>query len=393
MTGDDTRRTFKSSPGYVVSLHFWEQLTMATQNLIDLQCWAAKHKLVVVQPLISETYTRFTFSDALSSSWLRMDDLYNMSDWKQFSARNGLAPLVDRDQFLELATEQEMKVILVHFNYKKLNECTFDWPDGFDKAVQFALEHWHVVRNVCIIKPRIPTSVENLNRQIYGSFYPPRNVIVVFNMWRGIGGDRVPIPLSCSVGRKYMCQKKASDKLVWDTKAYAEKYLGGLGKYHAIVARFEKPVRSLGIDKAQMQEAIRTQIRQVLAKWKATKRMTSLSSTFLSFDYGSFGSDTFQKKDYYGAKDILIQFHQTVYANNMSIAEWEDTSEVITHTRHTAYIAQLQLQLAAHARCLFIVGIDSNFHHSVQQTYKNYHPTKRCIQVIGNVLQIPCYVY
>ncbi len=142
--------------GYVISLSFWEQLTKSALNLLDFQCWAAINKLAVVKPLLFGPYKRFSFNETSDRSWLAMDDVYNVTDWNRYSAMSGLAPLVDRREFLEAAVEVNMKVILVQFrlNLRKLSlpmACKFrERRPVFDQTLECCEKCVYFIRSLFI---------------------------------------------------------------------------------------------------------------------------------------------------------------------------------------------------------------------------------------------------
>ncbi len=79
--------------------------------------------------------------------------------------------------------------------------------------------------------------------------------------------------------------------------------------------------------------------------------------TFLTFDYGKFGSDSFKQWDYFGAEDLLLGFHRTIYESNMSFDEWEGSFGEVAHTDQSA---MLQLQIVSNAKCVILAGDNSN---------------------------------
>ncbi len=123
------------------------------------------------------------------------------------------------------------------------------------------------MKNVCISFAH--SSFENFDKLIFGEFYPPRNVVVVFSEWRGFSNIYIPGAAEfCKKGRKYVCQKPPSTRLLRDAEVYADKYLGGFGQYIAIAGRFEKPVASYWELKPLMyKEAISECIAEATRKW------------------------------------------------------------------------------------------------------------------------------
>ncbi len=242
------------------------------------------------------------------------------------------------------------------------------------------------MKNVCISFAH--SSFESFDKLIFGEFYTPHNVVVVFSEWRGFSNIYIPGAAEfCKKGRKYSCQKPPSARLLRDAELYADKY----PQYIAIAGRFEKPVASYWeLKPLKYKEAISERNAEATRKWVALKRNTSISSTFLGFDYGKFGSDTFRRHEYFGSQKILERFHQTVYNNSFSITEWEQSFEEVCQTDHIAYINLLQLQVSAHAKCIIFVGTRSNYHKVLNQEYLRHHPTNACVHAVGGVGSVFC---
>lgn len=357
---------------------------MSVMNLLDFQCWAATKNLLVVEPSLDGPYSKFTFDETLAQSWLHLKDVYNVSEWKRHSLRTGLSPLVEQEEFFRVTLNRTMRVILVQFQQKKRDKCSFWWPKHANKGFLYAIKQWEVVKTVCVLYSH--SSFDNFNEKIFRDM-STHNLVVIFNIWPGFEPIYIKGALrKCKEGRKFVCQKPPSKRLMNDAMLYADKYLGGFGNYIAIAARFEKPVTIYWkLTPQQFREEIEKRIAETTKVWEGLKRNTSLSSTFLGFDYGSFGSDTFKRKKYYGTGKTLEQFHQTVYDNRLSLPEWERSFEGIAHTNSIAYITLLQFQIAVHAKCLVIVGMWSNYQKVLHQVYLAYHPTNACVRVVGAV--------
>ena len=373
-----------SEHGYVVGMFYWEQLTMATNSFLDLQCWAARHKLVVVQPSLEviASYLKFTFDESLQKPMLQLSDIYNMTEWNSYSKHQNLAPLVSRDEFLKELPHFEKEVILVEIHYEDRSgghECNFSWKIELQALKR--LKHLQVSRKVCL-KNNI-VDVNKFDQLIFGELQPV-NTVVFIREWRGISPPpRANINQKCEPGRQtFLLSKPLSERIMNDADAYVKKYLGNFGEYNAVVGRFEKAMDNywnLGV--ATKKARIKALVQETTERLSRLNEKTNIANTFLAYDYGKYGSRTFFLQHYYQSDDVLRQFQQDVYSGSMSYNDWEHSFLDICHINHTGYISLLQLVIASRAKCLLRVGW-SNFLDYVTRTYLRNHPTVACMECV-----------
>ncbi len=362
-----------SGRGYVIAMNLWEQLTMGASNLIDLQCWAARHRLTVVEPLINRSQYVFTFNDSLTKNLLQFGDMYDREEWSRFSKHKHLLPMVARGEFMQEISRFNKDVILVEIVSRE-TPCTFKWPEGSGDIEQ--IHHLKILRSVCVQLHY--DRVEDFDRAIFGGLLP-HNSLVIFSEWKGMAyHNRLNIHLQCEA-RSYACRSTPSKRLLNDTENYAQRYLGGLENYNALMVRFEPSQ----MDRAKHREYIMNMIDTALHNWNKMVAKTSNPATFLAFDYGSFGSETFRTINYGGLSEQLEAFHQTIYNHSISFQDWEDTFRTVAGSSPSGYIALLQLQLVARAKCVTIIGHRSHFLEYASQTYSRYHPTGACKEIVG----------
>ena len=367
-----------SGPGYVVALHIFEQLTKATSNLLQLQCWAARYNLGVVMPTVIGSRFSFSFNKALPTVGMDMEQLFDVNQLREYTDKKGLAPLVPQQEFSHDISHHKRNAILVSMEYgdRKEGPCSYKWDETELANIQKTAQ-LEVTRRVCIKMASITGSVDEFDKTIYGDLCPKDSVVII-DLWKGIAHhrnpDRVNIDLDCSDAETFSCDMALSPRLLKDAEDYAHKYLGtGLGEYNAIMARFER-MNSIKKD-------INKHVDQVIAKWKDMKKKTA--TTFLAFDYGTFGSDTFRSNNYYDSKVRLEDLHHIIYGGRLSFQEWEKSFSEISHTNHSGYIALLQLQLVAHAKCVVFASDKSSFVQHAFHLYEDIHPHNKCIETIG----------
>ena len=386
-TATNSSTVVESARGYVIAMNFWEQMTKATSNLLDLQCWAARHHNSVVEPYSVDSLLFFTFDKSRAASLMKLEDMFDMDDWRRYSKSNGLAPLVNQEEFFRAVAlkGQTWNVILVQMQYYgSKSTCKFTWQEGV--RMVGTLKNMKVARKVCIGAKK-ETYVSVFDRDVYGKLSTD-NTIVVFNEWRGIGGigtERLRVKYACTKAKQYICHKHISQHVLKDAEEYAQRYLGGFGQYIAVMARFEKSTSNLKLtNKKLLQHYLSGHIQQTLLKWKALKTNTSITATFLAFDYGKFGSGSFKKKNYFDSKTVLENFHQTLYYGNLSLHDWEMSFEQLRNTTESGYIALLQLAIATNAKCIILVGEHSNFLSFAINLYKLNHSRDGCMEFVGH---------
>ncbi len=261
--------------------------------------------------------------------------------------------------------------------------CTFNWSKELDSMNPSLRHRLKVLRTVCIDGKQ--TSLKRFNQQVFGDV-STRDCLIIFSEWRGFGSTRLTVRLPpCAETGSYACKVPLSQSIRKNAAIYARNYLGGTGQYLAIMARFERIApRYWTLSKSENRKLMQRSMEGVLETWKKLKEETSLSKTFLTFDYGKFGSASFKQRNYYDAEDLLLNFHQTIYKGRMSFEEWENSFEVVAHTNQSAYIALLQLEVASSAKCVLLAAHYSNFLVRAFNLYEEKHnQTSSCLKFIN----------
>lgn len=384
-----------SGRGFVVALSLWDQTTQATANLIQLQCWAQRHNLIVVEPFLNNSYLSATFNQTLAKNMRELHNIFNMDAWANASLQMGLPALVSMERLWLEGMYYEKDVILVQIYYPRYTQepgvvkCDYNWERGLEGMGRLKL--LKVVRSVCV-RGNVPgASAKYLDNAIFAG-RSSRDVVVIINEWRGIGPDRVRIHVPCSGAKRYTCRKPLSQKVIIDARAYANKYLGGVGNYIGIMARFERTTPKYWSEETEvLRKGVQHAMEAALSMWNSMKAQTLLSKTFLTFDYGKFGSDTFKEVyGYFDLEDLLEGFHQTIYNDQLSIAEWEQTFLEMSNTNNSAYMAALQLQIVVEAKCIILIGRNSNFLEYTLNLYRQNRPHDACAKLIGELDGYAC---
>ena len=406
--------------GFVVALKIYEQQTMASGNLMQLQCWAKLLNLAVVKPFMKDSFLSTPLDETKHYTMLTLDDTFDMDDWSQHTAKLGYAPLVDWRHFIHNAPRD---VIVVQIKYPTLTHVKairsqglpFPHPpngEEYKEGCRFKMlsssgklgnslkaKSFRVVRKVCFnFLTGDELSLKQFHSDILGG-YQPGDVTIIIDEWRGIKeNQRILLQEEfCQEEHPYREFLKPSQRLFNDAEAYAKRFLtqdsgttapnnniAGSPEYLAIIARYEMTGLTRSLKRGNDSHAIIPYCLQLtLETMEAIQQKFGLKSTFLSIDIGKYGSYSFGQKNYYNHLTDMESFVSKVYRGKMDIRVWERTFEAVAHTTDAGYIAMLQEVLVVRAKCIIFVG-GGSFQRHAFNLYSELHPNKeeRCYKVI-----------
>ena len=406
--------------GFVVALKIYEQQTMASGNLMQLQCWAKLLNLAVVKPFMKDSFLSTPMDETKHYTMLTLDDTFDMDDWSKHTAKLGYAPLVDWHHFVQNAPRD---VIIVQIKYPTLTHvkairsqglpfphpprgeeykegCRFKMLSSSGKlGTALKAKSFRIIRKVCFnFLTGDELSLKQFHSDILGE-YQPGNVTIIFDEWRGIKeNQRILLQEDfCQEEYSYREFLKPSQRLLKDAEAYVKRFLvqdsstgsvvsntSSSPEYVAIIARYEMTGLTRSLKRGNDSHAIIPYCLQLTLEtmeWMQWK--SGLRSTFLSIDIGKYGSHSFGLKNYFNHLTDMELFVSQVYRGKMDIREWERTFEAVAHTTDAGYIAMLQEVLVVRAKCIIFVG-GGSFQRHAFNLYSELHPDKeeRCYRVI-----------
>ena len=392
--------------GYVLVMKIYEQQTMASGNLLQLQCWASSLNLNVVKPFMYTSNLMTPLNEAQHASMLKLDDVFDMGDWSEHAKQEGYSPLVDWDDFIKYAPR---KVVYAEFKYTLLSTvksirasgrpfphppegiqyktgCKFNAIFEQNSRQFLSSKGFKIVRKVCFnFQNGDEMTLEQFNAHLLG-IYASSDVTVIINKWRGLGeSQRVLIrEQTCTEKVPYREQVKPSQALIRNAEKYAMEYLNDDG-YLAVIARFEMTAitRYSHSSESDPYGVIPFCTELTLGQWNTMKKDTGLNTTFLSIDIGKYGSDSFESHNYYGHLKDMVMFLTQVYDRKMGVQEWEKTFESVSHSMDSGYIAMLQKVIVTRAKCILFVGGGSFQRHTLH-LYQQLHPdpAEQCVTVV-----------
>ena len=401
----DTEEEF-SSEGYLIVSRLYEQLTMASGNLLQLQCWAGHlSNLKVVKPFMRDSFMRTPLNESKQLNMLKMEDIFDMEDWDQYTSGEGYSPLVEWEEFLKSAPR---KLIVIQTKYPTISYvkavrkkgllfphpptqqklyaegCMFNFLNGREMLL-FQSKGFVVVRQVCLnFWTGDELSMKQLKDHILGEFKND-SVSIFLNEWRGLGENQRFMVKENICQEKYSFKErtKPSARIIQDADLYVQQYLGGgNSSYLAVMARYEMTGWTQHMKTGNHQHAIIPKCLQLTyQELEVAKSVTKMSQVFLSTDIGIYGSKSFRNKNYYGHLSDIEEFVEKV--THLRVNDWERTFESVAHTQDSGYIAMLQLVLVTKAKCVLFVG-GGTFQRHALHLYQELHPREedRCVKIV-----------
>ena len=388
------------SKGYVLAVNYYEQQSMGSRNLFQLQCWAQHLGLEVVKPVMKDSFLLTPLDEHQQQSFLKFEDSFDLKEWTKQTINTHFAPLVEWSEFLSKAPRN---VILVQYNYpsvsvlkarQKAGEpvlqdhvgdryksgCGSKWPTSAQLAFLIS-NRFQVVRSVCYnFYDGDQLSVKEFDKHLLGE-YSAENVTIIMDLWRGLGtGQRVLIKDTCTGMFPINEYIPLSNRLLSDASRYIQTYLGGR-PFIAVMGRLEMTLLTV----RKKEPVLPFCLKEIVSELDSFKKDTHINTTFLSIDIGRYGSKKWRT---HVDPDIQREFSnlvQNVYSPSTSVSSWEKTFEDVATVRDAGYIGLLQKAIVTQARCVLFVGGGAFQRHALY-LYRQLHPRKEddCLRVVSS---------
>lgn len=398
------RLKISATTGYVLAVNYYEQQSMGSRNLFQLQCWAQCLGLSVVKPVMKDSFLLTPLDQGQQQSLLKLEDSFDLYEWNKLTSASKYAPLVGWSKFMSNAPRN---VILVQYNYpsvsvlksrQKAGEPVLQdhigdryksgcesskWPTPAQLAF-LKTNVFHIVRSVCFnFYHGDQLTVDEFNAHILGE-HLAANVTIIMDLWRGLGtGQRVLIKDTCAKTFPINEQIKLSERLLRDATRYTETYLkgGGSQTFLAIMGRLEMTLLTV----RKKEPVLPFCLKEIVSQLNAFKRDTGINATFLSIDIGRYGSKKWRTNVDPDLKHDFSDFVQNIYGPSTSVMSWESTFEAVTATRDAGYIGLLQKAIVTKARCILFIGGGAFQRHALH-LYRQLHPIKKdqCLRVVSS---------
>lgn len=382
--------------GFVLSVSYYEQQSMGSRNLFQLQCWASLSGLRVVKPVMKDSNLRTPLDVQLQQTMLRFEDHFNLDQWSRYTRQEGYAPLVEWKEFLAKAPRS---VILVQFGYSSVtllkarqrageqllhppqgerykSGCESNWPTGNEVAF-LKSRGFSIIRKVCFnFYYGDQLTLEEFNKHLLGNRTSFSDVTVVMDMWRGFGSaQRVLIKDVCATVARVQEHVAPSDRILRDADRYIKSYLHGR-PYLAIMGRLEMSMLTT-------RKKVPFCLQETLRQWEAFKTDVSLQTTFLSIDIGKYGSKKFRSNVEPSLSMEVAKFFRGLFGSLMTSKQWEKQFVTVSQVRDAGYIGLLQKVIVTRAQCILFVGGGAFQRHALH-LYQELHrsPGEQCVRVV-----------
>lgn len=390
-----------STKGYVLAVNYYEQQSMGSRNLFQLQCWAQHLGLSVVKPVMKDSFLLTPLDNNQQSSFLKFEDSFNLDEWTKRTDHSHFSPLVEWSDFLSKAPRD---VILVQYNYpsvsvlksrQKAGEpvlqnhigdryksgCGTKWPASSQEAF-LRSNAFHVVRSVCFnFYHGDQLSLDEFDAHLLGD-HRAGNVTIVMDLWRGLGtGQRVLIKDACTNVFPINEYISLSDRLNSDASRYIQTYLGGR-PFIAVMGRLEMTLLTVH----KKEPVLPFCLNEIIAELNSFKRDAGVNGTFLSIDIGRYGSKKWRTSIDPELQQEFSTFIRKIYGPTTSVNSWERTFEDIAKpmTKDAGYIGLLQKAIVTQAKCVLFVGGGAFQRHALH-LYRQLHPkSEECLRVVSS---------
>ena len=383
----------KPGLGFVLAIHYSDQLTGSTGNLLNLQCFVGHHMkdVRVVEPFLdprgsvlgvslSPSYDKLDPQDV---NTVKLSDVFDIDELTEYSRSRNYAPLISWNDFLD---SHPKGLILVHHTWET-NDC----GDYMIQATkEFVTENnFNILRQVCInFRNTGVLSPQKFLDTVYGDLQP-NEVVVAFNRWGGIVNHVEDFRLSVSGTLCYRgndIRLFHHSKLVSsDCKDYSMRYLNKTDNYVAVMVRVEKFVKNNNFNKlsAEVQRnKLMECFKSINTKVESVKRERNITDTLLTMDIGKYGSSYFTSPmlDIDVLKQAVHDFFEMMFGKSLTQDRWEQSFEEVARYKVSGYIAVMQKALAANSVCLLLAGNKgSSFQSSAKTLYDELHPGLNCV--------------
>lgn len=346
-----------SGRSYFVATSYWEQLLASTTNFLQFQCYVKTlgPHFSTIEPHIEaeRSIWGFSFGNKKHTN-ISLSQVYDMKTWHKLWPNfnpDRLAPIVSKQSIEDELTRFNKDVVFIVIRHRP---CTFDWNITRHLKDLEQYKRLNVTRTVCANLKHL-TSVADFNKMIFGD-HPPKNTLFILNEWRGVGSGRSNINIpSCFRIAKYS-EIRPSKYILEDAETYANKYLGGFGQYISVSARFEKISKTYWRESQKtLRGDVRAAIQEAMTKLHSLKERNSVEKVHLAYDFGKYGSRTFEQHKFYNSSDLLIKFQEDLYEGRLNHSAYEQSYMTLKY-QNRGYLAMVQMILSSKGKCLLKMG-------------------------------------
>ncbi len=422
--------TIEASHGYLLTLKYAGQQTMASCALISQQCWLSSNALPVhlVEPYMKSShligYPNLLGESTTDLSLSRFSDFFDLEHFNKYSDSIGSSTIKTWDYFLSNAPRDIIALTITNIHDEDCiahpRDMKYNCRDGsvgqmvideftsgcpveteMETAIAYLTKNhsFRLTREVCIncnkfiltqsFSPELFTSL------VFGDLNP-KGVVVIANTWKysvvmSPNCEKSPRCSYCYLNTPYpsgISQLiRSSKQLRADSNYYVRKVLNYNNAEEVSVAVMIR-VEWMAIEKRKSSSKC---FSSLLEKFYSINAKAN-GLPFVAMDIGKFGSDsfntTYRNRQFHHGKELFsktMELIPAIYLNHWNFSSWESTFDVLASRRKplsNGYVAAVQRDIASRAKCLIVMG-GGHFQQLAVEQYKVLHATNRkCIHII-----------
>ena len=374
--------------GYLLELNSSDAMTGGAMNVMSIQCMASKlsPKLIVVEPFamnsIFGTFLEVENRESFDiENSVKLRDIYDINAWNKASDRYHYNRLAPWESFIDDAPRDVILVENQWWDDCNLSALTEKFS-GFFKTFNF-----RIVKTVCLnFKKSGAINVGQFKGVVYGK-YTPEQVTVVIDRLPGIGGvgpfQTAVEGRSCGKGQYYglIHGMPSSKRIKRDAEEYIKRYLGGKKDFVSLMIRLEHRLKA-PTESSKVEQTKRI-LQECHQKLTAVKSRQNMSTTFLAFDVGKYGSSGFFLGKHGPIEGVIAEMHKffdSLYKGSISYSEWEDSFVEVSGVEFghgvSGYVAVLQKEIAIQGQCIILIG-GGSFQESAGKLHQLAHQEQK----------------
>ena len=323
-----------------------------------------------------------------SVSYLAMSDVYDTEQWNLETSEYHykMSSLIQWKDFLSTAPRD---VLFFHFGWLRGhdNEDATPYKKSLAK-LSFRLVEAH---NFGLNWRKTMTETD-LKAEVYKGGKSPADFTVIFSCWSRQQFMHVfcELHLNMLYGNSVV-SLAPSWKLKEDSEQYRLRHMSPNGSYIGVLVRSEWLIMNRAPNSRK--DVLNSCLNRAVGWLGSLKNQTSLSDVFVGMDIGRFGSTTLEDLQTEYVERLGENFLRTTYNDpQMTLQNWEDTFTGVSTSSVPGYVAFLQKMVAAHGKCLLLVGFGSFQRHALQMYMKLHRKQDYCYLMTGSQCRVKSVV-
>ena len=368
----------RSGKGYMFTLFFRDQITVAFANLMSLACFSSKiGNIRVVEPFVFGSRLGLNVNASLTNA-TRLTDLFDIRGAHELAKKKHFN--FDVASFDDFLKDAPRKLLIVdHIG----GECGHQ-NNGRIFAEQNGFE---LVGSICLHYDRSgKTPLREIEKQIYHK-YSKAEVTVMFNYFGGLESGKfnpatvhrlyITLPRECyrRDSRIYSVMKP-SPLVTQCADRYIQTYMQH-EKYLSVMIRLER-ILPPGTKGMKQIECAKKCLRSFILRLMVIKKQYGVNYVFMCLDVGKYGSDI-MANGVSALRPVYDSFLlQTI---GFTLSEYDSTFTNITTRDNPGFVSMVQKTIAAKGEVLVLVGKGSNFHTSARALYGQLSKKNNVVQI------------